>query len=167
MEEAGIQEEQGQKREKLFSKSQIIIIAVFALLNIGILLAVFGSRIFASGGGEGEEAKRNRLEGLTLIQLGRIEVSMPIDPTHQNFIHCSANISLQVPSDRQQVLEPVVLQNEAVFKELARRAFRNARPEDIAIENVAGVKNTIQQGINDLLGEDAVQDVFFGDYRSY
>ncbi|MHC4711946.1 MAG: hypothetical protein ACYTAN_01570 [Planctomycetota bacterium] len=167
MEEPEVQEEQGQKRETLFSRSQIIIIAIFALLNVGILLAVFGARIFAGGSGEGEEARRNQLEGLTLIPLGRIEVSMPIDSTHQNFIRCSANISLQVPSDRQQALEPVILQNEAVFKELARRAFRNAKPQDVAIENVAGVKNTIQQGINDLLGEDAIQEVFFGDYRSY
>ena len=168
MEEQEVQEEQGKKREGFLSRSQMIIIGVFALLNIGILLAVFGSRMFGgSGEGSGSEARPSPLENTALIDLGRIEVGVPLDPTNQTSIHCSATVSLQVPLARQQALQPMIMAHEAAFKELARHAFRNASPADIATENLAGVKHTIQRGINDLLGEEAVTQVYFGDYRSY
>lgn len=168
MEEQEVQEEQGKKRDGILSKSQLIIIGVFALLNIGILLAVFGSRILGGGGeGDGAQAKPSPLENTALIDLGRIEVGVPLDPTNQAAIHCQATVSLQVPLSRQQDLAPMIMAHEAAFKELARRAFLNASPSDIATENLAGVKNAIQRGINDLLGEEAVSQVYFGDYRSY
>ena len=168
MEEREQLEEPQPKREPLFTKSTVIIIVVFAVVNISVVLAVFGGRIFgASGEGTGEGRKKSVLEDNVVIQLGRVEISKALDPQQQNYRYYSANISLVVPRERQQVVEPLIKQNDAIFKELARQAFRNADPQDLAIENLAGVKHVIQKGINDVLGEDAIKQVVFGDYRPY
>jgi flagellar basal body-associated protein FliL len=162
------QQEQEQKREPLFGKSTMIIIAVFAAINVGVIFAVFGSTIFGSSEDEeGVEPQKCVLEQTSMINLGRIEVSKPIDPMHKNLIQVSVNVSLLVPAERASFLEPLIKQNDAVFKELSREAFRNANPDDIATENVAGVKNTIQRRGNELLGEEGIAQVVFGDYRAY
>lgn len=166
MEEQEVQE-QPAKTEGFLTKSTIIIIAVFAAVNIAVVLLVFGGRLF--GGeveGEGEEVKISPLENMSLINLGRIEVSMPLGPG-QTFIHCSANISLMVSAERHSELSPRIKQFEAVFKELAREAFRNADPQDLSNENLEEVKNNIRTGINEGLGEEGIERVIFGDYKPY
>lgn len=162
------QEEKG-KRPPIFTRSTLPIIVVFAVINVAVVLAIFWGSIFggSAGGEDAEGQRRCVLEETSLISLGRIEVSMPLNPLQQNYIHCSASISLQVPADRQQELEPLITRNDAIFRELAREAFRNASPGDLATENLAGVKNSIKRGVNEVLGEEAVMQVYFKDYRPY
>lgn len=168
MEEQEVQEQQPAKAEGFLNKTTIIIIAVFAAVNIAVVLLVFGGRLFGGGTeGDGEQVKRSPLENMSLINLGRIEASMPLGPSHQDFMHCSANISLLVPTERMNELSALIKQHEASFKQLAREAFRNADPQDLANENLEEVKNNIRSGINDLLGEEGVTRVVFGDYKPY
>lgn len=163
------QQEQKEKREPIFTRSAVPIIVVFAVINVAVILAIFGGNIFGGSDaeGEGEDFRTRVLEETSLISLGRIEVSMPLNALQQTFIRCSASISLQVDADRYQDLEPLITRNDAIFKELAREAFRNASPSDLAMENLAGVKNAIKRGINQMLGEEAVRQVYFEDYRPY
>ncbi len=167
MEEQESREAQESRREPLLTRSTAAIIAIFAIINVAVILAIFGGSLFGSGGADVDGPRGSVLQRTSLISLGRIEVSVPLDPVHQNFMRCSANISLQVPSNRQSEIEPMITRNDAIFKELAREAFRNASPEDIATENLAGVKNAIRRGINEVLGEEAVKQVYFRDYRPY
>lgn len=169
MEEPEEAQEQKEKREPAFSRLTLPIVVGFALINVAVILAIFWGSIFG-GSTEEEDAegqRRSVLEETSLISLGRIEVSMPLNALQQTFIRCSASISLQVDADRHQDLEPLITRNDAIFKELAREAFRNASPSDLAMENLAGVKNAIKRGINQMLGEEAVRQVYFEDYRPY
>ena len=168
MEEQEVQEQQPAKAEGFLTKSTIIIIAVFAAVNIAVVLLVFGGRLFGGEDeGDAKEANKSPLENMSLINLGRIEASMPLGPSHQDFMHCSANVSLMVSAERHSDLSQRIKQFEAVFKELAREAFRNAKPEDLSNENLEEVKNNIRTGINEGLGEEGVERVIFGDYKPY
>jgi len=168
MEEQEAQEVQEERREPLLTRSTIGIILAFVVINITVILAIFGGQLFGGPAeGEGSTSGGSVLEDTSLISLGRIEVSVPLNPLQQTFMRCSASISLQVDADRLQKIEPMITRNDAIFKELAREAFRNASPEDIATENLAGVKNAIKRGVNELLGEEAVKEIYFKDYRPY
>ena len=88
MEEQEEQQEGQEKREPIFSRSAVPIIVVFAVINVAVVLLIFGGSIFGGSGGEGEgEGERTSvLEDTSLISLGRIEVSMPLNPLQQNFM---------------------------------------------------------------------------------
>ena len=131
--------------------------AAFLVLNIAGIALIVAPKFF----GKSDEAPvaASPLDNVAIIDLGRLEITKPIDPMQQTFMRCSATITLTVPADRAAEIEPRIRKFESIFKEQARKAFLDADPRDIATENLAGVKNAIKTRINEMLGEEAVLDV--------
>ncbi len=170
MEEREPQEtEEPKAREPLFNKTTIIIVVAFLVLNLAFIGVLFGAKFFGSKTAEGEGAGISTcpLDEICIVDLGRIEVTKPLDPMQQNFSRYLVSVALVVPIDRQQETETRVRQFDAIFKEEARNAFLEADQQDLAAQNLAGVKNAIRRRINEQLGEDVVQEVRFPDYKIY
>lgn len=160
-------EPQQQKKEPIVSRTTLIIVAVFLVVNIGIIGVFFVPKFFGPKK-EGEAPVNvSPLDRISVIELGRLEITKPIDPLQQNFMRCSVTVTLIVPADRAAQLEAKIKKFEAKFKEISRRAFLDADPRDVSTENLAGVKNTIRTRINEMLGDDSVEEVVFGDFRPY
>ncbi len=168
MEEQEPQEQAPEKREGLFSKTTMMIIGAFLVLNAAAVIFFFSGSLFGGkGNSQTEKMGPSPLENKCLIDLGRIEVTKALDPMQQMFQHCTVSIKIEIPKDRQIDIEPVVHQWDAKFKEIARRAFLDADDVDLCTENLAGVKSTMKRRFNELLGEELVTDIVFGDYRIY
>lgn len=164
------EEEQQPAREPLLSKGTIIIVAVFVLLNLAIVFVLFGGEIFGGGGGgdgEGAAVAQSALDDIAIVDLGRIEVTKPLDPMQQNYARYSVSISLCIPAERQTELESKVRKFDAIFKEEARKAFLDTDAQELANQNLAGVRSSIKKRINDILGNEAVKEVHFPDFRPY
>lgn len=157
-----------QAKERIFSKSSLIIVGVFLVLQLGAMsVFVLPKIIGGSEGSEQDAAVVRELDTIALIPLGRFEISKPTDPMQQSYTHVSVQIDLQVPVERAQEIEAKVNKLTAMFRELARMAFLDADARDLASENVSGVKNAIKTRVNQRLGEEVIKDVVFGDYRAY
>jgi flagellar basal body-associated protein FliL len=167
MEARAIAEQEEQPKDKIFTKSSIIIVAVFLVLQLGAMTVFLVPKMFAGGKAEKDQAAISELDKIALIPLGRFEISKPNDPMRQSYTHVSVQIDLQVPTERAQEIEGKVNKLSAIFRECARQAFLDADTRDLAGENVTGVKNAIKTRVNQRLGEDVVRDVVFGDYRAY
>jgi flagellar basal body-associated protein FliL len=161
------QEAQAQKKEPVISKTTLVIIAVFLLMNIGIIAVAFGPRIFGEKKQEEEAVSTSPLDKITPVELGQLIIVKPIDPVQQSYMRCQVTVTLTILAEKAPEVEEKIRKFEAVFKEIARKAFLDADARDVASENLAGVKTTIKTRINALLGEDAVQEVVFGDFRPY
>ncbi|MCD6404436.1 MAG: hypothetical protein J7M19_01260 [Planctomycetes bacterium] len=168
MEEREPQEQTPEKREGLLSKPTMIIIGAFLALNAAAVIFFFSGSLFGGkGDSQGEQVGPSPLENKCLVNLGRIEVTKALDPMQQTFQHCNVSIKIEIPKDRQIDIEPTVHQWDAKFKEVARRAFLDADATDLSTENLAGVKSTMKRRFNELLGEELVTDIVFGDYRIF
>jgi flagellar basal body-associated protein FliL len=163
------QETQAQpvKKEAVVSKTTLMIVGVFLVLN----MAMVGFFFYSKSAGQKEEEKVavevSPLDKIAPIELGRLDITKAIDPIQQNFMRCSLTVTLIVPAEKLEEVEPKVKKFEATFKEIARKAFLDADPRDVSTENLAGVKNAIKTRSNELLGEEAVLEVVFGDFRPY
>jgi len=155
------------KAPPLVSRTTLIIVSVFLALNIGVVAVLFLPKLFGAKTEEAAEHSASPLDKVSVIELGKLDITKPIDPLQQNFMRCTVTVTLTVPAERAEEIEPKIKKFEALFKELARRAFLDADARDLSTENLAGVKNTIKTRINEMLGEEAVKDVVFGDFRPY
>ena len=160
-------EVQPQKKEPVISKTMLVIIGVFLVINIAIIAVAFGPRIFGEKKKEEAAVSVSPLDKISPIELGQLIIVKPIDPVQQTYMRCQVTVTLTVPAEKAPELEAKIKKFEAVFKEIARKAFLDADAKDVAAENLAGVKTTIKARVNALLGEDAVQEVVFGDFRPY
>jgi len=159
-------EQQAKPKEPAAGRSTLIIVGIFLILNA----AVVGWFFISKGMAQKEDEKAvevSPLDKYAIIELGRLEITKPIDPLQQNFMRCSVTVTLHVAASKAEEVGPKIKKFEAYFKEQARKAFLDADARDLMTENVAGVKNTIKTRINEMLGEEAVLDVVFGDFRPY
>ena len=160
-------EPQPKKKESFLAKPTLIIVGAFLVLNAAVIAWFFLPKAFSGKKEEAAETNVSPLDKISIVELGRLEITKPIDPLQQNFMRCTVTVTLTVSADRAMEIEPKIKKFEAIFKELARKAFLDADPRDLTNENLAGVKNTIKTRINEMLGGDAVKDVVFGDFRPY
>lgn len=170
MEQRTVEMEAQPKKEPFFTKSVLIIIAAFVVIDLVFVTFLFMSK--NSGGKEKGEAAQaagaKPMDEIALIDFGDpVEMVIPMDPMGRGIVHVKVSIELQVSALRSSEIEERIKKFEPMFKEQARKAFRDADPRDVANENVAGIKNTIRTGINTMLGEEAVKDVIFGEYKAY
>ena len=155
------------KAPPLVSRTTLIIVGVFLVLNIAVVSVLFLPKLFGAKAEEKAALNASPLDKVSVVELGKLDITKPIDPLQQNFMRCTVTVTLTVASDRAAEIEPKIKKFDAIFKELARRAFLDADARDLSTENLAGVKNTIKTRINEMLGEEAVKDVVFGDFRPY
>jgi len=167
MEQRPQESEPQEKKESFLSKPTMIIVGAFLLLNIAVVGFILVPKFFSSKGPDKTGAPSSPLDKITLIELGRLEITKPIDPLQQNFMRCSVTVTLVVAADRAAEIEPRIRKFDALFKEQARKAFQDADPRDLSTENLAAVKNAIKTRMNETLGEEDVQEVVFGDFRPY
>jgi len=154
-------------KEPLVSKSVLVIIGIFAVVNVIVVALVFWPKFFASGEEQKPAGPLSPLANVTMVDLGRLQITKPLDPLQQNYMRIDVSIQLQIPSEGAAELEAKIKKFEGLFKEQARKAFRDADARDLASENLAGVKNAIKARINEGLGTDAVKEVVFGDFKPY
>lgn len=155
------------KKEPVVSKTTLMIVAGFLVLNMALIGVFFWSK---SAGQKGEETaviEKSPLDKIAPIELGRLDIIKPLDPVQQTFTRVSVTVTLIVPVGKAEEVGPKVKKFEALFKEIARKAFLDADPRDVATETSPGVKNAIKTRCNELLGEEAIEEVVFGDYRPY
>ncbi len=154
-------------KEPLFSKPALIVIGVFFALNALVAAFIIWPKL-ASGKDEKKAAEpASPLADLTMVELGKLEITKPIDPLQQNYMRVTVTIQLQIPASRAEEVEPRIKKFEGLFKEQARKAFRDADARDLASENLIGVKNAIKARINEALGEDVVKDVICADFTPH
>jgi hypothetical protein len=154
-------------KEPLVSKPVLIIVGSFLALNI--LFAAFVLWPKLAGGKDEKKAAEptSPLADLTMVELGRLEITKPIDPLQQNYMRVTVTIQLQIVASRAAEVEPRIKKFEGLFKEQARKAFRDADARDLASENLIGVKNAIKARVNEALGEDVVKDVICADFTPH
>lgn len=167
MEEKPAPEQEEQPKEKMISKSSLMIVAAFLLLQVVVLTLVFWSRLFGGGTGQVEVADSgNDLAQIALVSLGRFEITKPNDPLQQSFTRCRVTIDLQVQAERAAEVGATISKLEGKFREIARQAFLDADSRDLATENLANVKSAIKNRTNQMFGEEVIMDVIFGDFRA-
>jgi len=155
-----------QKKESAVSKTMLAVIGVFLLIIIAIVS--WGVLKPSKSKEEGEKpGMTSPLDRISTIELGRLEIKKAMDPLGASSMGVRMSVTLTVPAERAAELEAKIRKFEAIFKEITRRAFLDADPRDVRTENLAGVKAAIKAKINEQLGEDAVQEVIFGDFSPY
>lgn len=115
------EEQQPKVKEPLFAKSTLIILAVFLVLNAGAIWFFMGGG--KVGGGKKAGTQNNQLDQMDMINLGRVEVTKPLDPMNQKTMRCSVTVSLMVPSTEMAEYEPKITKFNELFKQTVRRSF--------------------------------------------
>ncbi len=164
---AAEREEPQAPKEKILTKSTIVVIGIFVVLQAAFMVVVFWTRLFP--GGDGKEGQPQAVAAAhgEFVSLGRLDMNRPMDPLRQSNLHISAMIDLEVPTERAQELSSQIKRLEPLLRQMARQSFNDADPQDLINERTVGVRNAIKNSVNQELGGDAVTDVVFSDYKTF